>query len=82
MIAALDPAAAHDDRRLPQRLAPFLIAGLHAPLPGLTRADPAIVAVRRRQGRQPGPTNKAGRSAVVPVGPAPGRGVDFGRKNP
>jgi AcrR family transcriptional regulator len=39
LIAALNPAAnggrAHDDERLLRRLAPFLIAGLQAPLPDL-----------------------------------------------
>jgi len=70
LIAALNPTETGNDRRLLQRLAPFLIAGLQAPLPDLTRPDPAVALVRGRQVRGRGATNKPGRPAVIPMKPA------------
>jgi hypothetical protein len=53
LIAALNPGGngsrAHDDERLLARLAPFLIAGLQAPLPDL--APPPSAAPRARRAR-------------------------------
>jgi AcrR family transcriptional regulator len=70
LIAALNPTETGNDQRLLRRLAPFLIAGLQAPLPDLTRPDPAVALVRSRQVRGRAPTNKPGRPAVLPVRPA------------
>jgi AcrR family transcriptional regulator len=70
LIAALNPTETGNDRRLLQRLAPFLIAGLQAPLPDLSRPDPAVALVRGRQVRGRGATNKPGRPAVIPMKPA------------
>ena len=39
LIAALNPREAGNDEMLPRRLAPFLIAGLKAPLPDLDELD-------------------------------------------
>jgi hypothetical protein len=44
LIAALNPADGSNDQLLLRRLAPFLIAGLQAPLPDLTRDDPIAAA--------------------------------------
>jgi len=58
LIAALNPADAANDQLLLRRLAPFLIAGLQAPLPDLTSADPIVSLETTRQARSPRPTNK------------------------
>jgi AcrR family transcriptional regulator len=58
LIAALAPADAANDQMLLRRLAPFLIAGLQAPLPDLTSADPIVSLATTRQVRTRGPTNK------------------------
>jgi AcrR family transcriptional regulator len=58
LIAALTPADAANDPLLLRRLAPFLIAGLQAPLPDLTSADPIVSLETTRQARRPTPTNK------------------------
>lgn len=42
LIDALAPSDTSNDELLLRRLAPFLIAGLQAPLPDLTREDPVI----------------------------------------
>jgi hypothetical protein len=48
----LNPADGSNDQLLLRRLAPFLIAGLQAPLPDLTRDDPmALAAVAAPAGR-------------------------------
>ena len=39
LIAAINPRDTHDDEMLLRRLAPFLIAGLKAPLPELDELD-------------------------------------------
>ena len=70
LIAALNPTETGNDRLLLARLAPFLIAGLKAPLPDLTRQDPVVAPVRGRQARGRSPANKPGRSAVIPTRPA------------
>jgi AcrR family transcriptional regulator len=67
LIAALNPAETDNDRLLLRRLAPFLIAGLQAPLPDLTRADPTVAPVRRRQARRPGPTNRPAGASAMPA---------------
>lgn len=63
LIATLNPPAngqrAHDDERLLARLAPFLVAGLQAPLPDLGAAAPAAQVTKH-----PLRTNK--RSAASP----------------
>jgi AcrR family transcriptional regulator len=58
LIAALNPADAANDQLLLRRLAPFLIAGLQAPLPDLTSADPIVSLETTRQARSRGPTHK------------------------
>jgi AcrR family transcriptional regulator len=58
LIAALTPADAANDPLLLRRLAPFLIAGLQAPLPDLTSADPIVSLETTRQARRRNPTNK------------------------
>jgi len=58
LIAALTPVDAANDQLLLRRLAPFLIAGLQAPLPDLTSADPIVSLETTRQARSPRPTNK------------------------
>jgi AcrR family transcriptional regulator len=58
LIAALTPADAANDPLLLRRLAPFLIAGLQAPLPDLTSADPIVSLETTRQARPRNPTNK------------------------
>jgi len=70
LVAALNPTETGNDRLLLQRLAPFLIAGLKAPLPDLTRQDPVVAPLRGRQAGGRSPTNKPGRSAVIPTRPA------------
>jgi AcrR family transcriptional regulator len=60
LIAALAPADSDDDQRLLRRLAPFLIAGLQAPLPDLTGADPVVSLEATRQARRRAPTNRLG----------------------
>jgi AcrR family transcriptional regulator len=70
LIAALNPTETGNDRLLLRRLAPFLIAGLKAPLPDLTRQDPVVALVRSRQARGRSPTNKPARSAVTSTRPA------------
>ena len=70
LIAALNPTETANDRLLLRRLAPFLIAGLKAPLPDLARRDPVIALARRHQGRGRATTNKPGTSAVIPARPA------------
>jgi AcrR family transcriptional regulator len=67
LIAALNPAETANDRLLLARLAPFLIAGLKAPLPDLGREAPVVALVRGRQVRGRTATNKPGRSAVIPA---------------
>jgi len=52
LIAALTPADAANDPLLLRRLAPFLIAGLQAPLPDLTSADPIVSLETTRQARR------------------------------
>jgi hypothetical protein len=59
LIAALNPAETANDRLLLRRLAPFLIAGLQAPLPDLAGADAIVPLARARQVRRPGATNPA-----------------------
>ena len=83
LIAALNPTETGNDQRLLRRLAPFLIAGLQAPLPDLTRADPAVALVRSRQarGRVGRRTNRAD-PAVIPVKARPARRVEFGDDQP
>jgi AcrR family transcriptional regulator len=44
LIAALNPLETDNDERLLRRLAPFLIAGLKAPLPDLEGPEPAVTA--------------------------------------
>jgi len=44
LIAALNPVETDNDARLLGRLAPFLIAGLKAPLPDLDGPEPALAA--------------------------------------
>jgi AcrR family transcriptional regulator len=58
LIAALTPVDAANDQLLLRRLAPFLIAGLQAPLPDLTSADPIVSLETTRQARRRSPTNK------------------------
>jgi AcrR family transcriptional regulator len=60
LIAALTPADAANDQLLLRRLAPFLIAGLQAPLPDLTGEDPIVSLDATRQARSRGPTNRPG----------------------
>jgi AcrR family transcriptional regulator len=67
LIAALNPTETGNDRLLLQRLAPFLIAGLKAPLPDRSRPDAVVALARGRQVRGRGATNKPGRSAVIPA---------------
>jgi hypothetical protein len=67
LIAALNPTETGNDRLLLQRLAPFLIAGLKAPLPDRSRPDAVVALPRGRQVRSRGATNKPGRSAVIPA---------------
>jgi AcrR family transcriptional regulator len=69
LIAALNPTETGNDRLLLRRLAPFLIAGLKAPLPDLTGPEPGLALARGRQVRGRAPTNKPGRPAVIPVRP-------------
>jgi AcrR family transcriptional regulator len=69
LIAALNPTETGNDQLLLRRLAPFLIAGLKAPLPDLARHDPVVAPARGRQVRGRAATNKPGRSAV-PARPA------------
>jgi AcrR family transcriptional regulator len=64
LIAALTPADAANDQMLLRRLAPFLIAGLQAPLPDLTSADPIVSLETTRRPRRRSPTNKPGVPAV------------------
>jgi AcrR family transcriptional regulator len=58
LVAALNPPVdgerAHDDERLLARLAPFLIAGLRAPLPDPVAAPAARPARRRSRRDDPG----------------------------
>ncbi len=49
LIAAVSPANGANDQLLLRRLAPFLIAGLRAPLPDLTRDDPVVSIGAARQ---------------------------------
>jgi hypothetical protein len=71
LIAALNPTETGNDRLLLARLAPFLIAGLKAPLPDLSAPGNAAAApAPGRRVRSRAATNKPGRSAVIP---APGR---------
>ena len=51
LIAALSPREAGNDEMLLHRLAPFLVAGLKAPLPDLSELDGGSVAVRQAGGR-------------------------------
>ena len=51
LIAELNPAETGNDELLLRRLAPFLLAGLQAPLPDLSRAADSTVA--RARGRTP-----------------------------
>ena len=61
LIAALTPADVPNDQLLLRRLAPFLIAGLQAPLPDLTGADPIVPIERARRA--------AARHAAAPESP-------------
>ncbi len=63
LIAALNPAETGNDRLLLRRLAPFLIAGLQAPLPDAVGAD-AIVPLARSQVRRASATNRTGAPAL------------------
>jgi AcrR family transcriptional regulator len=67
LIAALAPADTSNDQLLLRRLAPFLIAGLQAPLPDLTGADPVVSLETTRQARGRGPTNRSAPAPSVPV---------------
>jgi hypothetical protein len=69
LIAVLNPTETGNDQRLLRRLAPFLIAGLQAPLPDLTRPDPHAALMRSRQARGRVATNRPGRATVIPVRP-------------
>ena len=71
LIAALNPAETGNDRLLLARLAPFLIAGLQAPLPDLSQG--LVAPARGRQVRARAPANKPGRSAVIPAQGRAGR---------
>src|SRR5215475_12266439 len=51
LIAARDPTEAASDQRLLRRLAPFLIAGLQAPLPDLSGDDPIVSLAESRAAR-------------------------------
>jgi len=51
LIAALSPTEAASDQRLLRRLAPFLIAGLQAPLPDLSADDPIVSLADSRVAR-------------------------------
>jgi AcrR family transcriptional regulator len=57
LIAAVNPPDGANDQLLLRRLAPFLIAGLQAPLPDLTRDDPVVSLAETRQARVRGATN-------------------------
>jgi AcrR family transcriptional regulator len=63
LISALNPADGSNDQLLLRRLAPFLIAGLQAPLPDLTGDDPVVSLAQTRQAR--GRANKPARPAVL-----------------
>jgi AcrR family transcriptional regulator len=67
LIAALAPGDSGDDQLLLRRLAPFLIAGLQAPLPDLASADPIVSLEASRQARRRGPTNRSGPVSSVAV---------------
>ena len=66
LIAALSPADGSNDQLLLRRLAPFLIAGLQAPLPDLTGDDPVVSLAQTRQARGRATTNKPARPTVLP----------------
>jgi AcrR family transcriptional regulator len=51
LIAALSPREAGNDEMLLHRLAPFLVAGLKAPLPDLSEVDGGSVPARQAGGR-------------------------------
>jgi len=51
LIAALSPREAGNDEMLLHRLAPFLVAGLKAPLPDLSEFDGGSVPVQQAGGR-------------------------------
>jgi AcrR family transcriptional regulator len=66
LIAAIAPATngerAHDDERLLRRLAPFLIAGLQAPLPDLdavASAPASVTPLAARAARKGSPASRA-----------------------
>jgi hypothetical protein len=51
LIAALNPRDADNDEALLHRLAPFLVAGLKAPLPDLSELGDDRASVRQTGGR-------------------------------
>lgn len=57
LIAAVSPPDGANDQLLLRRLAPFLIAGLQAPLPDLTRDDPVVSLGAARQPHARATTN-------------------------
>jgi AcrR family transcriptional regulator len=65
LISALNPADTSNDQLLLRRLAPFLIAGLQAPLPDLTGEDPIVSLEATRQARSRGATNKSKAPTVL-----------------
>jgi AcrR family transcriptional regulator len=65
LIAALNPTEPANDQLLLRRLAPFLIAGLRAPLPDLSARDSMVGPGATRQIRGRGAPNKPARSAVI-----------------
>jgi AcrR family transcriptional regulator len=64
LISALSPTEPANDQVLLRRLAPFLIAGLQAPLPDLTGADPIVSLAESRRSRAA--ANKRPGPAVTP----------------
>jgi AcrR family transcriptional regulator len=67
LIAALSPADGPNDQLLLRRLAPFLIAGLQAPLPDLTADDPVVPLAQTRRVRTRSSTNKPAHPPVSPT---------------
>ena len=82
LIAALNPAETGNDRLLLRRFAPFLIAGLKAPLPDLARHDPVVAARAPPSGPRTGGDEQAGAFSGRAGKARPARGVNFGRTNP
>jgi hypothetical protein len=67
LIAALTPADAGNDQLLLRRLAPFLIAGLQAPLPDLTAEDPIVSLEATRRTRSQRAPNRSRSAMVLPA---------------